>query len=283
MSRGGAGGEEPAAVEDPAIAEDPAAERPGLAVLRESGRPHLHLFHPGGGGTFAYHALVAGLPGQWSVTASDDAGTGDSVGELVDIYLRDLRRAGPVPDILGGWSLGGLLALEAGRRLADDGCERVPALVLIDTPLPGSAGEMPDPPRLNLEFIGMLWTNLRLNRCYVVELDAGDDVDLAARLVRVAVEGAGEEIEVGLLRRQLDVFRRHRRALVSYAGPATLTAPALTVATASEPDVTGEWSRWLSAPTIVRLPAGHYDLLRPPRVGHVAQLIAAWWSRVDPG
>jgi thioesterase domain-containing protein len=97
------------------------------------------------------------------------------------------------------------------------------------------------------------------------------------------VAGAGEDIEVDLLRQQLDVFRRHRRALVSYAGPETVATPALTVAATSEPDLTAQWSRWLSAPTVIRLPAGPYELLRPPRVGQVAQLITAWWSRVDGG
>ncbi|AFA72186.1 putative non-ribosomal peptide synthetase [Gordonia polyisoprenivorans VH2] len=70
----------------------------------------------------------------------------DSVPALVEEYLAAMRRRQPSgPYRLLGWSLGGVLAQEIARRLADDGDE-VQMLVLLDSyipdEMPADAGEL---------------------------------------------------------------------------------------------------------------------------------------------
>jgi thioesterase domain-containing protein len=58
-------------------------------------------------------------------------------------YLKDLRAVQPEgPWLLGGWSLGGLVAWEMAKTLREQGGE-VDLLVLIDTPAPGRVTGQP--------------------------------------------------------------------------------------------------------------------------------------------
>src|SRR5207245_3817937 len=80
------------------------AHRSSLVRLRVAERPHVHLFHAGGGGSHAYRALAEALPARWTVTASDDLGVADSIPGMAELYLEELVAEDGVPDVLGGWS-----------------------------------------------------------------------------------------------------------------------------------------------------------------------------------
>ncbi|ROV97820.1 hypothetical protein VPNG_08650 [Cytospora leucostoma] len=64
--------------------------------------------------------------------------------ELAAAYVAEIKRRQPVgPYLLGGYSIGGLVAFEAARQLLEDG-SKVEKLVLIDTACPTYATAMPD-------------------------------------------------------------------------------------------------------------------------------------------
>ncbi|MBX7265796.1 alpha/beta fold hydrolase [Micromonospora sp. Llam7] len=250
----------------------------GLHVLRSGGSPHLHLVHPGGGGITAYQGLAAALPQGWTVTASDDMGQGDSVELLAGTYLRELLGRSYLPDLLGGWSLGGLVAFQVARLLVA-ARRPPPPLVLLDTPPPGTSGAMPDRPRMNLEFVGMLWSSLGLPVDRAPQRLDGDD-EPAMRVLAEALQSVGESLELEFLLTRLNIFRRHRRALVSYAPAKPIATPSLIIRGALGEDVVLGWRRLLDVdPTVVAIPGGHYSILAPPNLSLVAGLICELSAR----
>ena len=69
----------------------------------------------------------------------------DRIEDMADAYLREIRGVQPHgPYLLGGWSMGGLIALEAARQLAAGG-EEVSLLAMFDTYL-----SMPEFKKLDL-------------------------------------------------------------------------------------------------------------------------------------
>jgi phthiocerol/phenolphthiocerol synthesis type-I polyketide synthase D len=99
-------------------------------------RAPMFLFHPAGGTTAVYQPLLSLLPADRAVYGMERVESVRTVEEKADRYLERIREIAPRgPYVLGGWSLGGLLAYEVARRLTAEG-STVEALVLIDTVLP---------------------------------------------------------------------------------------------------------------------------------------------------
>lgn len=105
-----------------------------LRSVENATRPPLLLFHPAGGSTMAYEALLKRLPADQPVIGFDRVE--GSLEERVDQYLPKLKEIAPHgPYVLGGWSIGGALALGCAHRLREQG-EEVALLALIDLVLP---------------------------------------------------------------------------------------------------------------------------------------------------
>jgi amino acid adenylation domain-containing protein len=127
--------------------------RPSCRVrLREGGdRRPLFLVHQVGGHVFSFRALARALPpgrplyGLRSLGLEDGEEPLACVGDMADLYIDLVREVQPRgPYLLGGASMGGLVALEMAQRLRAAG-EDVPLLTLMDVPcrdvLPGPPTE----------------------------------------------------------------------------------------------------------------------------------------------
>jgi thioesterase domain-containing protein/acyl carrier protein len=116
-----------------------------LVPIRAGGsKPPLFLMHAHGGNVLEYHALVNRLDPDQPVYAFQARGLNGhvvkdaSVEEMASAYLDELRQFQPEgPYYLGGFCLGGLLALEIAQQLAAAGQE-VPLLVMIQSIHPAS-------------------------------------------------------------------------------------------------------------------------------------------------
>ncbi|GLY37944.1 hypothetical protein Amsp01_039680 [Amycolatopsis sp. NBRC 101858] len=117
----------------------PAPARPPL-LLPLSPRPHASqavLVHPGGGGLGPYTPLALRLARRGGVSGIRASGlfAGERPDSDVDAmtrrYLPLLDTLPRRPDLLVGWSMGGVLAWELGARLAATG--PAPAVVMIDS------------------------------------------------------------------------------------------------------------------------------------------------------
>jgi thioesterase domain-containing protein len=115
-----------------------------LVRLREGGpEPPFFLVHPMGGGVLCYRELASRLGGEQPVYGLQARGLGadeeidETVEAMAATYLEEVRRVQPAgPYRLGGWSLGGIVAFEMARRLAEQG-EPVDLLALLDAVAPG--------------------------------------------------------------------------------------------------------------------------------------------------
>jgi amino acid adenylation domain-containing protein len=118
-----------------------------LVALQPAGmKPTLFFVHGLGGTVMRFHDLARHMaPDQpfWCFQAQGIDGSLpvlEEVDEMADLYCEHLRRAQPEgPYYLGGYSFGGLVALEMARRLADSGHE-IGMLALVDTYFVGQSG-----------------------------------------------------------------------------------------------------------------------------------------------
>ena len=111
-----------------------------LVPLRPEGtRPPLFLFHAHGGNVLEYHALVQQMEKDQPVYAFQARGLNGelventSVEEMATAFVEELRQFQPQgPYFLGGFCLGGLLALEAAQQLTAEG-QQVDLVVMIQS------------------------------------------------------------------------------------------------------------------------------------------------------
>jgi thioesterase domain-containing protein/acyl carrier protein len=116
-----------------------------LVPMRAAGsKPPLFLMHAHGGNVLEYHALVNCLDADQPVYAFQARGLDGhivrdtSVEEMASAYIEELQKFQPEgPYYLGGFCLGGLLALEAAQQLVERGHE-VPLLIIIESIHPDS-------------------------------------------------------------------------------------------------------------------------------------------------
>ena len=123
-------------------------------------RPALFLLPDGAGSLFSYISLpplpsgvpVYGLDSPFHDSPKDYT---ISFEEVASIFIKEIRAIQPQgPYMLGGWSLGGILAYEASRQLIAEG-ETITNLIMIDSPCPGTLPPLPSPTLNLLEKAGI--------------------------------------------------------------------------------------------------------------------------------
>jgi len=231
---------------------------PRIVVLQKEGRrPPLWLVHEIAGTLFCYAPLVRRLKSGRPVFGleSPGIGGGGAIARTIErlarahaVVVRGLQPHGPYR--LAGWSFGGVLAFEIGRALARDGADV--AAALFDSRPPGASRTARSGPGVDLEALP----------------EGAESVDSA-------------------LERSEQIARAHLDALARYR-PRALRGRALLIrASRQEPEARDRdlgWSRLVRARVEIHDVAGdHFDLLRPPVVDEVAELLQGWLDRMDSG
>lgn len=123
------------------------AQRPQLSPIMVSMQPHgtrapLFFVHAVGGQVMGYAELSRELGleqpfyGLQSPPADFFRGSDASIARMATLYIREIRTVQPYgPYLLGGWSMGGLVAWEMAHQLVKQG-ETIGLLALIDTASP---------------------------------------------------------------------------------------------------------------------------------------------------
>ena len=118
---------------------EPLATRPLVAVRTTGTRAPLFCVHPVGGSVLAYVNLARHLGADQpfyalqAVGLHGEAEPQTSVEEMAALYVREMKTVQPAgPYHVGGWSMGGVIALEIARQLRASGDE-VALLAVFDT------------------------------------------------------------------------------------------------------------------------------------------------------
>lgn len=127
------------ATTSPATGDD---DRALVVTLREGSGPLVALVHPVGGDVLCYEELAAAWPGDPTIVAfrhpyadQDRAPVYLSIAQLAARYRAALFDThGKQPDLLGGWSFGGIVAHEMAAQWEAQGVA-APPLLIVDSPL----------------------------------------------------------------------------------------------------------------------------------------------------
>ncbi|MGA0532809.1 amino acid adenylation domain-containing protein [Hansschlegelia sp. KR7-227] len=261
----------PAAIRSGARGEDPKS-----VVLQRGGGEPLFFIHAIGGGLRIYDDLVRTLgDGQMAFGLNGlRSEAADSVEGLAEEYAAEIGRLRPSGELrLAGWSFGGIVAYETGRRLAAEG-RSIRSLAMIDPCLlqrPAGrtrrlAGEV-----VWAAFVHILGLETASGGAPLdPHPDPGDFAGLAG-LLRGAFDRKG-------LERLHAVFARNMQAWAAYRPtPAPLrvdvyraSVPAADEAIAGREFI--DWAELAEGADVMTAPGDHFSMMRPP---HVAALGAS--------
>jgi thioesterase domain-containing protein len=251
---------------------------PELVPLKLDGRkPPLFFVHAVGGSVTPYVMLASLLGADQPCYGLEHPGlSGDqagwSVSELAAGYLAVIQEVQPVgPYHLGGWSFGGLVAMEMARQLRGRGAEVAVVLVLDSSLPPVQYSDIPEQAELLSWFADDV---AALAGTAPPPLDlAGLTPDQQIDVTLTALEpaGLGSAAIRAELRNRINVFLANSRAhlahqLDPYDGRLVL------LRAADEPDDDTERWRALAQGSFECYPVRgtHYTVLEPPHVTEVA-------------
>ena len=263
-------------------------QRSALVEIQPRGaRPPVFFVHAIGGTVFSYWELARLLgsdqPFYGLQTPELDGGQKlpDRLEDMAAHYVEAVRTIRPEgPYILGGWSMGGVIAYEMARQLERQG-GNVGRLLLLDSFVPENDDALQDADERNLllQFIG------DLGGSFHQELDLKDlgreDSDEKEQLRYIAEQAAAAGLlpaATGLneLTHLFSLYKRNHRALrhyraQTYAGKLVLVKAEERYQTASDPTL--GWGDLGAAVEIHTISGNHYSMLQPPHVESLARLL----------
>ncbi|WP_163867352.1 non-ribosomal peptide synthase/polyketide synthase, partial [Myxococcus eversor] len=257
-----------------------------FGALRPDGKTPFFCVHPVGGNVLAYAELARRLGadrpfiGLQARGVNGEATPRGSVEEMARAYVEAMREVQPSgPYLLGGWSLGGVIAYEMTQQLRARG-EQVELLALIDSYAPDvtRAQEPSELDRLQMvglfarDLLGASLTNLELDfeALATMEPDAALEHLLAAS-TRAGVLPPGTDPEQ--LKALLRVFEANLGAARRYVAKPLSTRALLFKATEHDADLPadGGWSSLIGVGLRrLAVQGDHYGLLREPGVHTLA-------------
>ncbi len=247
------------------------SEPRSLVLLRPSGsnRP-LFLIHGLGGHVAALLPLARAMTGDRPVYGLQALGLDpdqtpqDRIEAMAASYLEEIRSVQPQgPYSLAGWSMGGLIALEAAGQLLAAGQEAA-LVAMLDTYLSAK-----DIPKQELDEQSVLHRIAPQLKVPIAELK-GLPLDRQwERIGELADSASG--IGIAEIRRLAAACKAHLAALARYkprpcSGPAVLFA-----AESGRSSRDGRWTKLCPKLCIEPMPGDHFSMLREPNVQVLAE------------
>ncbi|MEV6690307.1 amino acid adenylation domain-containing protein [Micromonospora sp. NPDC051196] len=260
----------------------PCDSGPGLVELNRSGASRTMFWHHEiGGAVTGYLTLARALSNDTRMVGVESAAlptAGSDLTAMAYEYADAMRCLDPQgPYLLGGWSIGGVIAFEVARALQEMGA-RVAALFLLDSALP-----IGEPAQKYLANESMLST-------LIARITSGDweTTSRSPEFIRAMAELALPD-ELRLLgaaemHRRLEVMRAHCRAVVNYR-PSRIDCEAVLYRareSAWQGAAEDTWVPFVERLTVRTVPGDHHSILRHPDVETLAGLIMADVARLLP-
>ena len=259
-----------------------------LVCLRSGVGTPLVLVHPIGGNVLCYRDLSRMLAESrvpiWGIQADEAAHTPSTLPSMAAEYVAALRQVLPQgPYRLGGWSLGGFLAVEMTRLLRDAG-EQVDFTFVIDSRLPLRSEDAVERPQLLHRFLGDLrGQRSRALDALLAELHAAEDGSRLGVAHRFAVTAGILPVEVSCaaFERLFSVFERNAHALFAYQRPPLGACPVHSFSAEIDLAEHEELPDW---DVVERIPGDHYSIMRSPSLERIAErLRSRFGSRPEVG
>nr|WP_317937097.1 non-ribosomal peptide synthetase/type I polyketide synthase [Streptomyces cellostaticus] len=261
------------AIREAEDSEDGEEGRRALVPVRTTGsRPPLVFVHPVGGDVLCY-AELAGLLGDdqpfYALQLPDVELL--SVEDMAAHYAAAVREALPDgPYRLGGWSMGGVIALEMAARLTASGAE-VDLLAVVDLmEPPGPAEGAPVADEVLLS-----WFARDLAGLAAVDWELPPEAFDSRPPVQVlhtearAAGALSDDIDLDTLSRIVSRFQNNYRALLRHA-PSSFAGRVLSLRAADGGATVETASRWMAYfpgdADLVDVPGDHYTVMRGERL-----------------
>jgi thioesterase domain-containing protein len=249
----------------------------------------LFLVHPAGGHVFPYIHLAQYLEPDQPCYGLQARGLEEGqephtrIEDMAAYYINAMQSVEPEgPYLLGGWSMGGVVAFEMAQQLHAQG-QKVALLALLDGRIPTADEKFPEE---DYEAVLLVERYFGISFGPLESLaQLPKDEQLAFMLEQAKSAGlVPEEIDVSEARRFVDLLKSDLRAtqdyrLRLYPGRITLFKASEALAGTS-PDPTLGWSEWASAGVEVHLvPGNHANLVYEPHVEVLAEKLSACISQ----
>jgi thioesterase domain-containing protein len=273
-----------------AVPNSNANSHPLLATFKagSSSQP-LFMVHPPGGIVACYRELALHLDQNQQLVALRSRGLHSAEDLPADLaamaseYVAAVRTLQPSgPYLLGGWSLGGLVAYEMARQLQQEG-EVVSRMFLLDTAIPAGATELvvSDASQVGLEY------GIDLTLEELSQLAPEEQLPFLwehAKKLGVLQDDSPPEVVQSVLSDLQDLFHHHVE-LCSHYKLAPLDVPISLYrpldipvqaadATAGEPEDRG-WSKLSPYVEVHFVPGHHHSMVQMPHVAELAKLMAS--------
>ena len=264
---------------------EPHDTSPLIAIQSHGRKPAFFSVHPAGGGIICYSALSRHLGVEQPFYGIQTPGLDGAaqppltrIESMAARYIEELRKVqSEGPYMLGGWSLGGVVAFEMAQQLRGQGFE-VSLLALFDSYVPATPGPAIDDDALLVQFSSDISGLYELEES-LTDLQARTiEERLTSLLQEVVRKGcAPPDLNLKQLTRLFEVFRTNVRALLSYKpqsypGRITFFRASEQIADISA-DPAKDWRNIAAEGVEVHVvPGDHYTMLREPAV----QIMAEW-------
>jgi thioesterase domain-containing protein/acyl carrier protein len=266
----------------------PAGRREALVPIRPQGnRPPLFLVHPVGGDVLCYAGLVSLLdeaqPCYGLQVPDTDIDTPPAtVAELAAHYVRAVRTVAPGgPYRLGGWSMGGVIALEMAGQLARAGepVDLVAAVDLLEPPGPAHLRTVDD-----ASLVCWIARDLAGLAGVAWEPDADDFRRPDREPLKILYDAARRasvlppDVDIDTLGRIVGKFSHNARALLAhepqpYAGRVEFFRAC--DGGASEETMRGWLALCPGESVATEVPGDHYTVMRRPHLDRLAERLNA--------
>jgi len=256
-----------------------------VALRPEGSRRPLFLVHPAGGHVFPYVHLAQLLGPDQPCYGLQARGVGEGqdphtrIEDMAAHYIQAMRTVQPTgPYLLGGWSMGGVVAFEMAQQLHAQG-QNVALLALLDGRIPAPDDTFPEQ---NAEAISLVERYFGISFGPMESLaELPEDEQLAFMLEEAkSADLVPTELDVAQAHRFVMLLRNDLRATQSYAlhrypGRITFFKASETLE-ATTTDPTMGWSDWASGGVEVHIvPGNHANLMYEPHVEVLAEKLAA--------
>jgi amino acid adenylation domain-containing protein len=273
------------------------AQSSPLIALQPSGsRPPFFCVHPVGGNVFCYLALAQCLGNGQPFYAFQSPGLYEpdlaliSVEEMASRYLAAMRQVQPDgPYLLGGWSMGGVVAFEMANQLIAQG-QAVGLLALFDSWAPKADGKSArfDDLELISAFARDLGIDLAVPRAFAANSEAPSRKELLTQVLERAHLSAvlPPDLNLAQVGRLVEVFGLNLEALRRYQPTAT-SVPLTLFGAVDHESSTDEpqrgWRDFAEAGiNFYAVPGDHYAILREPNVGQLADILKEYLDQASP-